>query len=124
MKDSTKWLEEPVSNELKDKVFAKVQAELDYNKQHQGHTAANPPAPSSVFNWWPVAGLMTLAIVAIFGLRSMNIIEADAPATTFSQLATLTPEEFEVIENLEMIDSLENIDLDEIRKEMHQSKKG
>lgn len=61
---------------------------------------------------------MALAIVGVFALRSMNIIDIDRPTTTFTELASLTPEEFEVIENLDFIDELDSVDLEKIRKEM------
>ena len=112
------WLNEPVSEDLKNRIFKQVQVELDYNKQLASNKTED--APVSVWNLWKVLSFstMALAIVGVFALRSMNIIDIDRPTTTFSELASLTPEEFEVIENLDFIDELDHVDLEKIRKEM------
>lgn len=114
------WLKEPVSEDLKNRIFAQVLPELEDNKRQHLLTQTEPTwgikfwTRKKAFQF----SLIAMAFAGMFYLRTLNIIDVEYPATTFSELASLTPEEFEVIENLDFIDELDNINLDDIRKEM------
>jgi hypothetical protein len=106
------WLKKDLSDDFKQRVFNAVLPELEINKA-QSHN------PGLSKNWiWSLAA--SFALIAIIAIRISGQIEIGAPSTTFDDLALLTPEEFEVVENLDVLDKIENINLDEIRKEMKQ----
>ncbi|MCO5114296.1 MAG: hypothetical protein M9899_08975 [Bdellovibrionaceae bacterium] len=123
MTHNDQWFKEPVSDDLKNKIFAQVQPELEDNKRRfEAEKASATPYVAGFWSWKKSFRFSAIAaaFALMFFLRTQNIIEVEYPATTFSELASLTPEVFEVIENLDFIDQLDNIDLEEIRKEMKQ----
>lgn len=127
MNDKNDWLNEPVSDDLKNKIFAKVQFELQENQQRYESEKQEQKASQNVgYVWWKTISmsLIAMAFLGIFFLRSLNIIDIEHPTATFAELASLTPEEFEVIENLDFIDELDDLNLNEIRKEMKKNKRG
>lgn len=132
MNRKDEWMKEPVSEELKNKIFSQVLPELEENKKrHQAELLETGTAPPlqpwyhGLLHWKKALSfsVIAMAFVSIIFIRSLDVINIQ-PTTTFSELASLTPEEFEVIENLDFIDELENINLEDIRREMKQKKKG
>lgn len=104
------WLKQDMSADFKQRVLNAAMPELEINKA-QSYNAGSSK------NWiWSVA--VSFALAAIIAIRLTGQIDVGSPSTTFDDLALLTPEEFEVVENLDMLDDIEKIDLDEIRKEM------
>lgn len=104
------WLKEEVSEELKNRIFKAVQPELEQNKKYSSSKSFN-------YNWvWSALAAFSFALVIT--IRSTDIINIHTPSTTFDDLALLTPEEFEVVENLDLIDGIDKIDLEQIRSEM------
>lgn len=104
------WLKEEVPKELRDRIFSAVQPELEKNKAYR-------PSSFISLNWiW--SGVAAFAFVAIVTIKITGITDSGAPTTTFDELAVLTPEEFEIVENLDILDGIENIDIEKIRKEM------
>lgn len=106
------WLKSDLSPEFKQKVFNAAFVELEKNK-------VPTPKVSFGFNMnWAWSSAAALALVSIMVIRLSGVMDLNSPTTTFDDLALLTPEEIEVVENLDVIEGIENIDLDQIRKEM------
>lgn len=107
------WLKHNVSEELKNKIFAQAIPELEINKKKYA------PQGFSILSW-VAPGFLALALVAIVGIRLSGELNLDTATTSFDEIALLTPEEFEIVDNLDILEELDDIDLDEIRKEMKQ----
>lgn len=106
------WLKQDMSEDFKNRVLKSVLPELEKNKSQASPLSLN-------LNWiW--SSLVAFAFVGLVTIRLTGWIESDSPSTTFDDIALLTPEEFEVVENLDLIEDLEKIDLEKIREEMKQ----
>ena len=105
------WLKQPMSDDFKNKVLNAVQFELDINKANSRlDTEKN-------YSWiWTFA--ISFAFVAMITIRFSGQIDLNTPTTTFDDLALLTPEEIELVENLDVLEKMDAINLDKIRKEM------
>ena len=104
-------LKQPMSDDFKNKVINAVQFELDINKANSRlDTEKN-------YSWiWTFA--ISFAFVAMITIRFSGQIDLNTPTTTFDDLALLTPEEIELVENLDVLEKIDAINLDKIRKEM------
>lgn len=106
------WLKEDMSEDFKNRVLKSVLPELEKNKLQSSQY---------VFDLkWIWSSVVAFAFIGIVAIRITGLIESNSPNSTFDDIALLTPEEFEIVENLDIIEDLEKIDLDEIRKEMKQ----
>lgn len=106
------WLKEDMSDDFKNRVLKSVLPELEKNKLQSSQF---------VFDLkWIWSSVVAFAFVGIVVIRITGSIDSNSPNSTFDDIALLTPEEFEIVENLDLIEDLEKIDLNEIRKEMKQ----
>lgn len=105
------WLKEPMPDSLRNKIFNAAQFELDVNK-------ANSTLNSSNYFKWVWSYAIGFALAAMVAIRLTGMIGSDTPSTTFQDLALLTPAEIEVVENLDILENIDTINLDQIRKEM------
>lgn len=105
------WLKEPMPDSLRNKIFNAAQFELDVNK-------ANSTLNSSNYFKWVWSCAIGFALAAMVAIRLTGMIGSDSPSTTFQDLALLTPAEIEVVENLDILENIDTINLDQIRKEM------
>jgi hypothetical protein len=105
------WLKQPMSDDFKKKVLNAARFELDINK---ANTRLNT---SKNYNWvWTFA--ISFALVAMVTIRFSGQIDLNTPTTTFDDLALLTPEEIELVENLDVLEKMDAINLEKIRQEM------
>ncbi len=104
------WLKEDISEDFRNRVLMSVKPELDKNKaQHRSF---------AIDLRWVWSSVLAFAFVGVIAIRISGLIDSDTPNTTFDDIALLTPEEFEVVENLDLIEEMKDIDLDQIRDEM------
>ncbi len=106
------WLKEEMSEDFKNRVLKSVLPELEKNKSQSRQVAFDLK--------WIWSSIVVFAFVGMVMIRFNGTIDSERPSSTFEDIALLTPEEFEIVENLDLIEDLEKIDLDEIRKEMKQ----
>lgn len=105
------WLKQPMSDDFKNKVLNAVQFELDINK-------ANTRLDTEKNYSWIWTFAISFALVAMITIRFSGQIDLNTPTTTFDDLALLTPEEIEVVENIDVLEKMDAINLDKIRQEM------
>ncbi len=117
------WLKEPMSDDFKNKVLAAALIELDINKANSGLSSPFDFKSTFKFNFnWIWTFAVSMALVAMMAIRFSGLIDINSPTTTFDDLALLTPDEIELIENLDVLEKIDTIDLERIRQEM--KKKG
>lgn len=108
------WLKADMSDDFRQRVMMAAMPELEKNKP-----VVRPLFGTWSGNWaWGMAA--SLALVSIIAIRFAGDIDFTTPSTTFTDLALLSSAEFETIENLDILEDIDDIDLEQIRKEMQQ----
>lgn len=108
------WLKADMSDDFRQRVMMAAMPELEKNKP-----VVRPLFGTWSGNWaWGMAA--SLALVSIIAIRFAGDIDFATPSTTFTDLALLSSAEFETIENLDILEDIDDIDLEQIRKEMQQ----
>jgi len=109
-KDNDYIFEEPLSKKHKNDVFNAVALELERNKKSSVASA------SWMTRFAPAFGALALAAVIFYQATQQNTFDDNSNAIL--ELAALSPDELEIIEDLDFIEAIEELSPEELEEIM------